>query len=119
MLSLVFYNKAKLTEAFIETAFAAKLIRGDGHTISQFTEMVLRGDAFLDGNSKAIKAPTLVLEGSEEGLTSLAIGEAYEQEMARAERNILDKSVHMLQIECAAVFNSVLLKFLHAPTSGN
>ncbi|MBI3424859.1 MAG: alpha/beta fold hydrolase [Acidobacteria bacterium] len=63
VMSLVFYNKALLTDAFIETAFAAKLRRGDGYTISQFTEMALRGDDMLDGKTKAIKTPTLVVWG--------------------------------------------------------
>lgn len=118
VMSLVFYNKAMLTDAFIESAFAAKLKRGDGYTISQFTEMVLRGDDFLDGKTKAIKAPTLVVWGREDGLTPLAIGEAYAQDIAGAEKAILDKCGHVPQIECAVAFNTALLKFLSAPTSG-
>ncbi len=118
VMSLVFYNKALLTDAFIETAFAAKLKRGDGYTIEQFVQMVLRGDDFLDGKTKAIKVPTLVVWGREDGLTPLAIGEAYAQDIAGAEKVVLDKCGHVPQIECAAAFNTALLKFLNAPTSG-
>jgi pimeloyl-ACP methyl ester carboxylesterase len=118
VMSLVFYNKALLTDAFIETAFAAKLKRGDGYTISQFTELVLRGDDFLDGKTKLIKAPTLVVWGREDGLTPLAIGDAYAQDIAGAEKAILDKCGHVPQLECTAAFNAALLKFLGAPTAG-
>ncbi|MBI1759979.1 MAG: alpha/beta fold hydrolase [Acidobacteria bacterium] len=118
VMSLVFYNKALLTDAFIETAFAAKLRRGDGYTISQFTEMALRGDDMLDGKTKAIKTPTLVVWGREDGLTPLAIGEAYAQDIAGAEKVILDKCGHVPQLECAAAFNTALVKFLSASTSG-
>lgn len=118
VMSLVFYNKAILTDAFIESAFAAKLKRGDGYTISQFTEMVLRGDDVLDGKTKAIKAPTLVVWGREDGLTPLPIGEAYAQDIPGAEKVLLDKCGHVPQIECAGAFNTALLKFLSAPISG-
>lgn len=118
VLSLVFYNKAMLTDAFIETMFAAKLKRGDGYTIEQFVQMVLRGQDFLDGKTKAIKAPTLVAWGREDGLTPLAIGEAYAQDIAGAEKAFFDKCGHVPQIECAVAFNTTLLKFLNGQTSG-
>lgn len=118
VMSLVFYNKAMLTDAFIEKMFSDKLKRGDGYTISQFTEMALRGDDFLDGKTKAIKAPTLIVWGREDGLTPLALGEAYAQDIAGAEKAILEKCGHVPQLECAAAFNAALLKFLSAPTSG-
>lgn len=118
VMSLVFYNKALLTDAFIEKMFSDKLRRGDGYTINQFTEMVLRGDDFLDGKTKAIKAPTLVIWGREDGLTPLAMGEAYVQDIAGAEKAYLEKCGHVPQLECAAAFNAALLKFLNVPTSG-
>lgn len=118
VMSLVFYNKAMLTDAFIETAFAAKLKRGDGYTISQFTEMILRGDDILDGKTKAIKAPTLVVWGREDGLTPLAIGEAYAQDIPGAEKVVLEKCGHVPQLECAMPFHAALLKFLSASISG-
>lgn len=118
VLSLVFYNKALLTDAFIEKMFSDKLKRGDGYTINQFTEMVLRGDDFLDGKTKLIKAPTLVVWGREDGLTPLAIGEAYAQDIAGAEKAYIEKCGHVPQLECAAAFNAALLKFLSTPVAG-
>ena len=118
VMSLVFYNKALLTDAFLEKMFSDKLKRGDGYTINQFIEMALRGDDFLDSKTKAIKAPTLVVWGREDGLTPLALGEAYAQDIAGAEKAILEKCGHVPQLECAAAFHAALLKFLVAPTSG-
>jgi pimeloyl-ACP methyl ester carboxylesterase len=118
VMSLVFYNKALLTDAFLERAFADKLKRGDGYTINQFTEMVLRGDDYLDGQTKAIKAPTLVIWGREDGLTPLALGEAYAQDIPGARQAFLEKCGHVPQLECALPFQQALLKFLGAAASG-
>jgi 2-hydroxy-6-oxonona-2,4-dienedioate hydrolase len=118
VLSLVFYNKALLTDAFIEKAFADKLKRGDGYTINQFIEMVLRGDDYLDGKTKVIKAPTLVVWGREDSLTPLAIGEAFAQDIPGARKAWLDNCGHVPQLECAVPFHQALLKFLAAPTAG-
>lgn len=118
VMSLVFYNKAMLTDAFIEKMFSDKLKRGDSYTINQFIEMALRGDDFLDGKTKAIKAPTLVVWGREDGLTPLALGEAYAQDIGGAEKAYIEKCGHVPQLECAAAFHAALLKFLSAPAAG-
>jgi pimeloyl-ACP methyl ester carboxylesterase len=110
--SLVFHNKALLTDQFIEKAFADKMKRGDGYTINQFIESALRGEDFLDGKTKAIKAPTLVLWGREDLLTPLAIGEAFAQDIPGAEKVVIDKCGHVPQLECAGPFHTALLKFL-------
>ncbi len=95
MMGAVFYNKAMLTDAFIEQAFAAKLKRNDGYTINQFIESILRGEDFLDGKTKEIKAPTLVVWGKGDNLTPLAIGEAY------AKGNCSKASFKLEQVELA------------------
>ena len=118
VMSLIFHNKALLTDAFVEKAFADKLKRGDGYTINQFTEMILRGDDYLDGQTKAIKAPTLVIWGREDGLTPLAMGEAYAQDIPGAQTAFIEKCGHVPQLECALPFHQALLKFLSAPAAG-
>ncbi len=112
MMGTVFYNKAMLTDAFIEQAFAAKLKRNDGYTINQFIESVLRGEDYLDGKTKEIKAPTLVIWGRGDGLTPLAIGEAYAKDIPGAQTAFIDKCGHVPQLECGGAFNAALLKFL-------
>ncbi|HMV51313.1 MAG TPA: alpha/beta fold hydrolase [Blastocatellia bacterium] len=113
-MSLVFYNKALITDAFIETAFANKLKKGDSPTINAFIDSVLRGEDFIDDKVKTIKTPTLVVWGREDGLTPLAIGEAFAQDIVGAQKLVIEKCGHVPQLEKAAEFNTGLLKFLES-----
>lgn len=115
--SLVFYNKALVSEAAVELAFANKLKRGDGHTINAFIASFIRGEDLLDDKVKAIKAPALVLWGREDGLTPLAIGEAFAKDIPGAQLVVIEKCGHVPQLEKAAEFNAALLKFLADATT--
>lgn len=115
--SLVFYNKALLSDAAMELAFTNKLKRGDGHTINAFIASFLRGEDLLDEKVKMIKAPTLVLWGREDGLTPLAIGEAFAKDIPGAQLVVIEKCGHVPQLEKAAEFNAALLKFLAGATA--
>src|SRR5258708_9168404 len=55
-----------------EALFARHLHNGDGFTINQFIDSILRSEDFLDGKLGSIKAPTLVIWGREDHLTLLA-----------------------------------------------
>lgn len=117
-MSAVFYNKAMITDAFIETAFVNKLKKGDGYTINAFIDSVMRGDDYIDDKVKNIKAPTLVIWGREDGLTPLAMGEAFAQDISGAQKLIIEKCGHVPQLEKAMEFNAGLLKFLEGgPTA--
>src|SRR5262245_12836086 len=111
LFGLVFYNKALLTDQVIETQLANKFKRGDGYTINSFIESVLRGEDFLDGKVKAIKAPTLVLWGKDDGLTPPGMGKAFAEDIRGAQLVVIDQCGHVPQIEKAAEFNAALLKF--------
>ncbi len=106
------YDEAILTDAFVEEAYAAQLKRKDGFTINQFIESVLRGEDRLDGKTKQIKAPTLVVWGRQDEATPLAIGEAFAKEIPGAQKAFIDRCGHMPQWECPPAFNAALLKFL-------
>ncbi len=112
LFSLVFYNKAMLTDQAIEAQLANKFKRGDGYTINSFIESILRGEDVLDGKVKEIKAPTLVLWGKDDGLTPLAIGKAFAEDIPGAQLVVIDNCGHVPQIEKAAEFNAALLRFL-------
>lgn len=112
MFALIFYNKAMSSDAFIEQAFTAKLKRGDGGTINSFIDSFLRGEDSLDETARTIKAPTLVIWGRQDGLTPLAIGEAFARDIAGAQLVVLDQCGHVPQVEKAGEFNAALLKFL-------
>lgn len=111
-MSMIFYNKAMITDQFAENAFAAKLKRGDGYTINAFIESVLRNEDALDGKTNTIKAPTLVLWGREDALTPLGIGEAFAQDIPGAQKIVIEKCGHVPQLEKAAEFNAAVSKFL-------
>lgn len=116
-MSAVFYNKAIITDAFIESAFASKLKKGDSQTINAFIDSVLRGDDYIDDKVKTITAPTLVIWGREDGLTPLAMGEAFAQDIPGAQRLIIEKCGHVPQLEKPAEFNAGLLKFLESSST--
>jgi pimeloyl-ACP methyl ester carboxylesterase len=111
-LNAIFYNKAMLTDAFIEQALAAKFKRGDGYTINSFIESIMRGEDYIDEKVKKIKAPTLVLWGREDGLTPLAMGKAFAEDIPGAQLLVIEQCGHVPQMEKAAEFNAALLKFL-------
>ncbi|MCG3160124.1 MAG: 4,5:9,10-diseco-3-hydroxy-5,9,17-trioxoandrosta-1(10),2-diene-4-oate hydrolase [Acidobacteria bacterium] len=114
LFGLILYNKAMLTDQFVEQALTNKLKRGDGYTINSFIESVLRGEDYLDGKTQKIKAPTLVLWGKDDGLTPLGIGKAFAEDIRGAQLVAIDKCGHVPQMEKAAEFNAALLKFLGA-----
>ncbi len=113
-LNQVFYNKALITDQFVEQSFTNKLKKGDGYTINSFIDSILRGEDLLDDKVKTIKAPTLVIWGREDGLTPLALGEAFAQDIPGAQKVIIDQCGHVPQIEKALEFNAALIKFLAA-----
>jgi pimeloyl-ACP methyl ester carboxylesterase len=118
--SLVFYNKQLFgSDAAIDTFFARKVAAGDGYTIQRFIESISRGEDVLDGRLSAIKHPTLIIWGREDGLTPLAMGERFKKEIAGSELLIIEKCGHVPQLEKAAEFNSALLKFIGSRAVAN
>jgi len=114
LFGLIFYNKAMLSDQIVETQLTSKFKRGDGYTINSFIESILRGEDFLDGKTKAIKAPTLALWGKDDGLTPLGLGKAFVEDIPGAQLVVIDNCGHVPQMEKAAEFNAALLKFLGA-----
>jgi 2-hydroxy-6-oxonona-2,4-dienedioate hydrolase len=114
LLSLVLYNKAMLTDQFLETALTNKLKRGDGYTINSFIESIVRGEDFLDGKTKVINTPALVIWGKDDGLTPLGLGKAFAEDIPGAQLLVIDNCGHVPQMEKPAEFNAALLKFLGA-----
>jgi pimeloyl-ACP methyl ester carboxylesterase len=66
----------------------------------------------LDGKLGAIKHPTLIIWGREDGLTPLAMGQRFNKEIAGSQLLIIEKCGHVPQLEKAAEFNAGLMKFL-------
>jgi 2-hydroxy-6-oxonona-2,4-dienedioate hydrolase len=113
VLSLVFYNKEQFTsDIAIETFLASRVTAGDQYTIQRFIDSISHGEDMLDGKLGAIKQPTLIIWGREDGLTPLAMGQRFNKEIAGSQIFIIEKCGHVPQLEKPVEFNAGLLKFL-------
>jgi pimeloyl-ACP methyl ester carboxylesterase len=117
--ALVFYNKAMFgSDAAVDVMLAARISAGDGYTIASLVQSIHRGEDMLDGRLSAIKQPTLIVWGREDGLTPLAReGEKFKQGIPHAQLVVFDQCGHVPQVEKAAEFNAAVLKFLTATTN--
>lgn len=112
--TLVFYNKQLFTsDAAIDLMLTQRLTAGDGYTIQQLTESIARREDMLDNRLSAIKQPTLIIWGRNDGLTPLAqFGERFKKEIPGSQLLVFDQCGHVPQVEKAAEFNAAVLKFL-------
>lgn len=115
--SLVFYNKQLYaTDEAIDLMLTQRMMAGDGHTIRSLMDSIERGEDMLDGRLGAIKQPTLLIWGRQDGLSPLSPGgERFKREIPGSELIVIEECGHMPMIEKAAEFNAALLKFLAAP----
>ena len=115
LLAVVFYNKQMFgSDVAVEGFLASRVAAGDQYTIQRFIESIGRGEDVLDGKLGAIKHPTLIIWGREDGLTQLAMGQRFNKEIAGSQLFIIEKCGHVPQLEKPAEFNSALIKFLAA-----
>jgi pimeloyl-ACP methyl ester carboxylesterase len=113
IISLVFYNKEQFSsDLAVDSFLASRVTAGDGYTIQRFIDSIAHGEDILDGKLGAIKQPTLIIWGREDGLTPLAMGQRFNKEIAGSRMFIIEKCGHVPQLEKAAEFNAGLLKFL-------
>ncbi|HYL38760.1 MAG TPA: alpha/beta hydrolase [Bryobacteraceae bacterium] len=122
LMQTILANKAMVTDAFAESAFAEHLRKNDGYTIDRFIESILRNEDVVDGKLGAIKVPTLVVWGREDALIPLPAGELMSKEIAGSSMVILDHCGHVPQLECAVPFDTALMKFLNGgaqPSTGS
>ena len=115
LIGLVFYNKETLSsDAAVDAFLASRVTAGDQYTIQRFIDSVGRGEDMLDGKLGAIKHPTLVVWGREDGLTPIAMGLRFNKEISGSQLLVIEKCGHVPQLEKPAEFNAGLLKFLGA-----
>jgi 2-hydroxy-6-oxonona-2,4-dienedioate hydrolase len=113
LMNLISVNPAVKTDAAVDAILAARIAAGDGYTIQSLVESIYRNEDMLDGKLAAIKQPTLIIWGREDGLTPLAReGEKYRKEMPSAQFVVFDQCGHVPQAEKSAEFNAAVLKFL-------
>lgn len=113
LISLVFYNKEQFSaDLAVDAFFASRVSAGDQYTIQRFIDSIAHGEDMLDGKLGAIKHPTLIMWGREDGLTQLAMGQRFNKEISGSQLFIIDKCGHVPQLEKPAEFNTALIKFL-------
>ena len=113
LMSLVFYNKEQFSsDMAVEAFLAMRVTAGDQYTIQRFIESIGRGEDVLDGKLGAIKHPTLIIWGREDGLTQLSMGQRFNKEIAGSQLHIIEKCGHVPQLEKPAEFNAALMKFI-------
>jgi triacylglycerol lipase len=112
VLNILFYNKAMITDAFAEQAFAGHMRNNDGYTINAFIDSMQKKEDTLDGRLGSIRTPTLVVWGAQDELTPIAIGNTFHEGISGSEMVSLDKCGHVPQAECSARFNDAVLQWL-------
>lgn len=119
--SLVFFNKQLFTsDAAIDQLLASRIAAGDGYTIQSLNESIVRREDMLDNRLSAIKQPTLLIWGREDGLTTLAeYGERFKREIPGSQLIVFEQCGHAPMVEKATEFNQTLLKFLAAAAPSN
>ncbi len=110
-----FFDKKFLPDdAFMDYAIGERVRRGDGYTINQLIESLLRNDDVLDGRLGAVSAPTLVIWGRGDRLVARAIADRFTREIRNSRLQVMEKCGHIPQVECPAELNAALLQFLPA-----
>lgn len=109
----VFYNQAIFgSDAVIDQMLALRMNAGDGYTINSIIESLGRGEGFLDKRVQAIKQPTLIVWGRQDGLVLLGDGERFKKEIPNSTLVVFEQCGHVPPVEKAADFNAAVLKFL-------
>jgi pimeloyl-ACP methyl ester carboxylesterase len=95
---LTFHDKRFYQD--IDLAFKERVTAGDGYTVGQLLDAMIRGDDVLENRLQAINRPTLVLWGRDDKLIPLNFGERFHREIANSRLLIIDNCGHMPQVEC-------------------
>jgi 2-hydroxy-6-oxonona-2,4-dienedioate hydrolase len=110
----VFYNKALTSDMAIDQSLAYRMSAGDGYTINSIIDSVIRGEDFIDNKVRAIKQPTLIAWGRQDGLIPLSDGERFKKDITNSSLIVFEECGHVPNVEKAAEFNAAVLKFLTA-----
>jgi pimeloyl-ACP methyl ester carboxylesterase len=114
-----FYDKKFLpNDAFMDYAIGERVRRGDGYTINQLIESLLRNDDVLDGRLGAITAPTLIIWGRGDRLIPFTSVSRLSRDIKGSRLQVIEKCGHIPQVECPADLNAALLQFLPGTGAG-
>lgn len=112
-LKLMFYNSAPFTgDAAVDGFITARTLTNDGYTIQTLVRNIQFADDYFDDEVKALKKPTLIVWGKQDGLVPSIIGEMLKKDIAGSELLVIDKAGHLPQFEQPAEFNKKVVEFL-------
>lgn len=113
LVKLAFYNQAIFgSDTFVEQSMNVRVAANDGYTINSLIVSIKRSEDFLDGRLSAIRQPSLIIWGKQDGLLPLADGEKFDKEIPNSQLVVIDRCGHVPQVEKAIEFNAAVLKFL-------
>lgn len=111
----IFYNQAIFgSDAVIDSILSQRINAGDGYTINSIIDSITRAEGFLDKRVQAIKQPTLIVWGRQDGLVLLGDGERFKREIPKSTLVVFEQCGHVPPVEKATEFNAALLQFLAA-----
>jgi pimeloyl-ACP methyl ester carboxylesterase len=107
-----FYNKELFgSDATVDLFFTRKIMAGDGYTVQQFLESFARREDVLDNQLHALKQPTLIIAGREDGIAPLPIAQWYNKEIPNSQLLVIEQSGHGVQFEKPDEFNAAVMNF--------
>lgn len=107
------YNSAPfMSDAAADNLLAARIAAGDGYTIQMLIKNAEFANEYFDERVKAIKNPTLIAWGKQDGISPLVLAERLNKDIAGSELAVFDQAGHFPQVEKAAEFNKRVLEFL-------
>ena len=111
LLALVVYDEQTVnSDAAVDQLFEGAV--RSGYANQRFVESFARREDVLDDRLQAIKQPTLIVWGREDGINSLELGQRFNQEIPGSELVVIDKCGHNPNVEQPAEFNAAVLRFL-------
>jgi len=108
----VFFNKVFASDQVMEQFMTQRISAGDGYTINRIIDSMIRGEDFLDNRVQAIKQPTLIIWGREDGLIPLSDGQRFKKEIPNSTLVVIEQCGHVPNFEKAEEFNMALQRFL-------
>jgi pimeloyl-ACP methyl ester carboxylesterase len=106
---LTFHDKRFYED--LDTAFKQRVAAGDGYTVGQVVDSIMRGEDVLDDRLSAIAKPTLILWGRDDKVIPVRFAVRFNKEIKASKLHLIDNCGHMPHVECAEKFNDALLQF--------
>jgi pimeloyl-ACP methyl ester carboxylesterase len=99
VLEFMFYNKAIVTDDFVDLCYEQHLERNDGYTIRSVLESCSGGSEALDQSLRQLKVPTLLLWGEHDGIVPLSVAESFHRLVVGSTLEVIPECGHLAALE--------------------